>query len=207
MIGPDARELVPGLGKMLRSGESTERLAALSALANIGMAAQAARDDVAALLEDEDAQIRLSAAHCLIEIDPDPGAAIPMVMHALITGGGKRFSSESVRSLKTLGVRAIPALTKALASKDQTERARAALGLAILKEDARDASDELVQSLATSTADPARQAAVIALAYGEATDEKVVEALLSQLNASDRLTRQNAAIALKSIDRKRRAVP
>ncbi len=78
-----AAEVVPALARVLKSKEPAERMGALSTLSQIGTAARGAVDEIRPLLEDPEAQIRLSAALTLWNLDPKQKGIVSVLAASL----------------------------------------------------------------------------------------------------------------------------
>jgi HEAT repeat protein len=107
---------VPGVAEMLRSGTPAERIVAANTLWGMGPRARAAASDLAAALDDPDADLRASAAMALENMGPAAEPAVPALTKAV---GDKdtRVRQAAVKALGAIGPAAkpaLPALTRAL---------------------------------------------------------------------------------------------
>jgi HEAT repeat protein len=107
---------VPGVVAMLRSGTPAERIAAANTLWGMGARARAAAGDLAATLDDPDADLRVSAAMALENMGPAAEPAVPALTKA-VRDREMRVRQAAVKALGAIGPAAkpaLPALTRAL---------------------------------------------------------------------------------------------
>jgi HEAT repeat protein len=107
---------VPGVAEMLRSGTPTERIAAANTLWGMGPRAGAAAGDLAAALDDPDADLRVSAAMALENMGPAAEPAVPALTKA-VRDKDMRVRQAAVKALGAVGPAAkpaLPTLTRAL---------------------------------------------------------------------------------------------
>ena len=131
-----AADVVPVLGKVLSSPEPPVRMGALSTLSQIGSVARGAVAEIRPLLQDPEAQIRLSAALALWNIDPKEKGLVPVLAASL--ADKPPLSYDAVHALQHIakagagGNELIEALTKAMQANDQSMALDAAVGLSYL---------------------------------------------------------------------------
>jgi HEAT repeat protein len=130
-----AGEVITVLTKVLKSKEPAERMGALSTLSQMGPSARETIEEIRPLLRDSEAQIRLSAAITLWNIDPKQEGIVPILAAALTDK--PPLSYDAVHALQHLaksgerGFELVNALSKAVQESDQLALA-AAVGLSYL---------------------------------------------------------------------------
>jgi HEAT repeat protein len=112
------------------------------ALAMIGPDARDKADVVAKLLADPSPDIRRRAAHCLGRIDPPPDLVVPGLVKLL--GDHYDVRPAASEALGRIGAPAVPALVKALTSREKDVPAEAMRALGAIGPDAKDAVPGLV---------------------------------------------------------------
>jgi HEAT repeat protein len=185
---------VAGLIKKLESANANDKLAALTALAELGPAAADAVPVLIQVLQTKNEDVRLNAAIALGKIGK---ASVPAVVK-LLDAGEADIRYYAVWTLGWVGPDAketAPRVIRALADKDESVRRKAAYALGRIAPDAKTAVGPLLQAFADTNAD-VRQAAAEAVAKFGA---EAVPALVEALKDDSISVRREAARAVAKI--------
>lgn len=124
-MGPDARQAIPSLVRLLHDPDERVRRRSILALSQLGPEARTAAPGLIGLLGDPDALVRRWAASALGEIGPTAPAAIPALIDSLADADMKNRAIVIV-ALGKIGIRAVPHLIAALKHPNATIRRCAA---------------------------------------------------------------------------------
>jgi HEAT repeat protein len=134
-LGPDAREAVPDLVRLLGAAKGAERAQALNALRKLGPAAREAGPQLAELLKDKDKTVRFEACLALIDVQAEEvEQAVPVLIKALLVTDPEDKEAvdtkeKSKQALARVGKPAVRPLVKALESDFVGGGVRTAAGL------------------------------------------------------------------------------
>jgi HEAT repeat protein len=207
-MGPAAASAVPALTEALRDKACIDRrgdqyfvcVAAAGALGEIGAAAGSAVGSLAALLRDEEPEVREAAARALGRLGPVAEAAIPALDEAL----QGRAGLVAVAGLGGIGPAAVPALLAAFREGDCNTRVATAWGLAQIGPAAQAAVAPLAEALEGE--EPLVRVSAAAALWHIARHPAAVPALARALTLNpDAEVRFRAAQALEEIGQEAKA--
>jgi HEAT repeat protein len=134
-LGPDAREAVPDLVRLLGEGKGAERAQTMTALRKMGPAAREAGPKLAELLKEEDQALRFEACLALIDVGAEEvEQAVPVLIKALQVENAEdveaiQTKEKAKQALAKVGKPAVSPLIKALEKDFSGGGPRAPLGL------------------------------------------------------------------------------
>jgi len=148
-IGPEAKDAVPALTKLLDRDDADARTEALIALAAMGPAAKSAVPEMEDALDDPDMNVRYAAAFALGSVGPDAKGA-KAALQKRLDGADEFLATISAWALAQIdpgcqvtSPKSVPLLIGALDSPSPRVRQGAAEALGCLGPMAADAADEL----------------------------------------------------------------
>jgi len=194
LMGPDAKEALPELAQLLKVGNPSVRREAAKAIGRIGPGSESAVDAMISALEDETYGVRHMVAKALEAWGPDGAKAVP--------GLEQRFKDErkevkraAVLCLGSMGVTALPILSRACTGDDTFVRKYAARALSRL---GKDSVPILIKALSDKDAQVRREA-VWSLGRLGKQAAPVVDALKKMLSDNDYVVRYAAGEVLKQL--------
>ncbi len=204
-IGAEAAETVPGLVALLDVPDAPPRINAIQALNQIGKPAVAAVPRIRrALREDQDQWVRIGASQALLAMGSTDMDTIAALIGAF-ADQKDRVGTYAVQAVARLGEPAVPALRKALKSKQRRTRIGAAEALAFMGEragaEAAAAGDALLAVLARDEDWEVRSLAAAALGFLGRSGDTTVAALRHALRDEHEIVRLNARDALQRLGR------
>ena len=203
-IGPDAREAVPTLMKILTNEKHQLRGGAAWALANIG-AKEAVPILKRALETNDDSKLHLAAPMALMLLEPGNDEFVRLAVPNLVqlldhrTGLIRR---EAANTLAMIGPRAAPAVEKlaaTLSNPDPAIRNAALAALAAIGPAATGALPEIIQQLTVAEL-PVRYSAIFAIGKIGPSARQAIPLLEKNLQEHDLFLQTASAWALVYID-------
>jgi HEAT repeat protein len=157
------KDAVPGLLRVLRTGDATGRVDAVRILGQIGPEAKEAVGELAEALKAKDGRLRGAAAEALGRIGPDAKSAVPKLIGLFgdhfelrdpgapgvglpSAGREKTVHDQAVQAIGRIGREAVPALIEGLRHQKDHVRRGAAEALGRKGPDARDAVAALLRA-------------------------------------------------------------
>jgi HEAT repeat protein len=202
-IGPEAREAVPELRKLLnRSGPKVQAMAAHT-LGAIGKDAGAAIPELTALLKSREPTVQVYAAQALWKIANRVEEALPVLLDILERKGEENdvFRQAAAQTLGAIGAPAlvaVPALDDCRMDPSEKVKAAAAAALEAIGPPEKEEVDRLINGL-KSTHLRYRIECTRALTMAGQDRKDAISDLLSGLKDTDDRVRVASALALKSI--------
>jgi len=115
MIGPAAKSSAPQLMAALKDGDALVRAQAANALGDLDLETGDVYSALAAMIVDKDPVVRREAIRSLERLDPPPDLVLPL-MTQVLSDADAQVVMPALHSLAELGPKAVPPMTKALAS-------------------------------------------------------------------------------------------
>jgi len=182
-IGPEAKEAVEPLLKLLKKDDDLTRRGAFYGLMGIGPEAMAAVPALTEALTHKDFHTQYWACRALREIGPEAKTAVPVLLGLLTEGAAsvRRNAAQALGGIGPgIGEDAVGALAKALRDSSDPVREDAAIALGRLGPFAKSAAPALEEALANGPI-AARVPAARALWLVTGRTERAVDVLIEEL--------------------------
>jgi len=190
-------QTVNELVEQLSAPSAEARVAAARQLGAMGEKANTAVAALAEALTDEDPSVRRAALSALREIEPGPKVGVPL-MAKVLSNADPSIAIAAVQTLAESGSDGVPFLTEAL--KDPKARYWAALVLAEIGPDAKEAVPALLEALKEEKSPDVQREIILALGEIGSGTPDAVQALTAELDdKQDPMNVIAAAFALGKI--------